>query len=406
MAKGQIITGLDAGSSCIKVLVVLKNPKEETFEIVSQISAPSAGIRKGVIINTDEAAKSILRAVQEAQEASRQKIKNVYCSLGGSHIFVISGQGRVAVSRADETVSQEDVERALSAARAPALPPNKQIIETVSKYFVLDGEGGIKDVEGMKGIRLEAHALLLGGFTPYIKNLTQAVLCANLGFEDLFLNPMASSKAVLTPRQKELGVALVDIGAGTTSVAVFEEGNLLHLSVIPVGSSHITNDIAIGLKTDIEIAERIKLEFGSALLQSGGKREIIDLSENVGEDLTFTKRELSEIIESRLSEIFDLVNKELKSVFKERLLPAGIVLTGGGSKLPKIKDFARNELKLPVHLGTPSGFTESFEDPSFAVCAGVVLLSQELPSEKKPSFPNNSGFGSKIKKIIEKLFVP
>lgn len=406
MSKNYLITGLDVGTSNTKVLVALKNSGEEPLEILSQISLPSSGVRKGVIVNIEDTSRVVAQAICEAQEIARQKIRNIYCGTGGGHIFVMEGQGRVAVSRADETVSQEDIDRAVSAAKAFSLPPNKEIIDVLPKDFVLDGEGGIKDVEGMKGIRLEAHTLLLGGFSPYIKNLTQAVLNAELGIENLFLSPMASARAVLTPRQKELGVAVVDIGAGTTSLAVFEEGNLIHLSVLPVGSAHITNDIAIGLRTDVDTAEKIKLEYATAIFQGTGKREVVDFSEIAGEELIFTKKELSDIVESRLSQIFDSINKELKIIFKERLLPAGIVLTGGGSRLPKLKDFAKKELKLPVHLGNISGFAESLEDPTFAVCAGLVLMAQEPIDGRKLNFAvNNSGFGSKLKKILEK-FVP
>jgi cell division protein FtsA len=276
MSKKYFVTGLDIGTNNIKMLSVQKTD-DQKFEIVSQVQVPSVGVRKGIVINVEETAKSIEQAVSEMQELSNHKIKDVFCGVGGSHIFIISGQGRVAVSRADETVSQEDIDRAVLAAGAVSLPPNKEIIHTLPKEFVLDGEGGIKDVLGMKGIRLEAHTLLLGGFTPYIKNLTQTVLAADLGISDLILSLMASSRAILTPRQKELGVALVDIGGATTSLAVFEEGSLIHLNVLPIGSSHITNDIAIGLKIDIDLAEKIKLEYGTAIYQSSGKREMINI---------------------------------------------------------------------------------------------------------------------------------
>lgn len=404
MSKKYFVTGLDIGTNNIKMLSAQKTD-DQKFEIVSQVQVPSVGVRKGIVINVEETAKSIEQAVLEMQELSNHKIKDVFCGVGGSHIFIISGQGRVAVSRADETVSQEDIDRAVLAAGAVSLPPNKEIIHTLPKEFVLDGEGGIKDVLGMKGIRLEAHTLLLGGFTPYIKNLTQTVLASDLGINDLILSPMASSRAILTPRQKELGVALVDIGGATTSLAVFEEGSLIHLNVLPIGSSHITNDIAIGLKIDIDLAEKIKLEYGTAIYQSSGKREMINISEEVEEPVSFSKKELAEIIESRLSEIFDLITKDLKSISKNQLLPAGIVLTGGGSKLPKIKDFVKRELKLPIQIGQMSEFTEPLEDPAFSVCAGLVLLSQEDYGTEDQSFSSGSGFGSKVKKIFEK-FVP
>ena len=256
----------------------------------------------------------------------------------------------------------------------------------------------------MKGIRLEIQTLILGGFTPYIKNLTEAILGADIGIEDLVLSPLASARAVLTPRQKELGVAVADIGAGTTGLAVFEEGDLIHLAIIPVGSSHITNDIAIGLKTDIDTAERIKLEFGIALPQGTEKREMVDLSESLGEPLAFSRRELAEIIEARLSEIFDLINKELKNISRAQLLPAGVILAGGGAKLPKIKELAKKELRLPARLGYPEEFTTQIEDPSFSVCCGLVLWGQDLEAEKPSSF-FKKGPASKIKRIF-KAFIP
>jgi cell division protein FtsA len=404
MAKGYTITGLDIGTSQIKTLVALKKPEQSKLEILAQVSALSSGIRKGVVFNQEEVVRGIKKAIGEAERISHQKIKKAYCSLGGSHIFVVSSQGVVAVSRADQTISQEDIDRAMLAAQAYSLPQNKEILNILPKEFIIDGEGGIKNALGMKGIRLEVQTLILGGFTPYIKNLTEAILGADIEIEDLVLSPLASARAILTPRQKELGVVLVDIGAGTTGLAVFEEGDLIHLAVIPLGSANITNDIAIGLKTDIDIAERIKLEFGIALPQSTEKKEMIDLSESLGEPLTFSRKELAEIIEARLSEIFDLINKELKNISRAQLLPAGVVLTGGGANLPKIKELAKKELRLPARIGYPQEFTSQIEDPSFSVCAGLALWGQDLETEKPPSF-FKKGPLSKIKRIF-KAFIP
>jgi len=371
---------------------------------LAQVSTPSSGVRKGVVFNIEDVSKGIKKSIREVERISRQKIKEAYCGLGGSHIFVAPNQGVVAVSRADQTISQEDIDRAMLAAQAFSLPQNKEILHILPKEFIIDGEGGIKNALGMKGIRLEVQTLILGGFTPYIKNLTQAILRTDIEIEDLVLSPLASARAVLTPRQKELGVAVVDIGAGTTELAVFEEGELLHLAIIPVGSAHITNDIAIGLKTDVDVAERIKLEFGITLPQGTEKKEMIDLSESLGEPLTFPRKELADIIEARLSEIFDLINKELKNISRAQLLPAGIVLTGGGAKLPKIKELAKKELRLPTRIGSPEEFTSTIENPSFSVCAGLVLWGQDLETEKPSSF-FKKGLISKFKKIF-KAFIP
>ena len=402
--KGKIITGLDIGTSQIKILVALKKPEQQKLEILAQTSRPSSGIRKGVVFNIEEVSRGIRKAVGEAERISHQKIKEVYCGLGGSHIFISPSQGVVAVSRADQVISQEDIDRVMAAAQAFSLPPNKEILHTLPKEFIIDGEADIKNPLGMKGIRLEVQTLNLGGFTPYIKNLTEAILEADIGIEDLVLSPLASARAVLTPRQKELGVAVVDIGAGTTGLAVFEEGDLLHLAIIPIGSSHVTNDIAIGLKTDIDTAERVKLEFGIASSQGTEKREMVDLSESLGEPVAFSRRELAEIIEARLSEIFDLINKELKNISRAQLLPAGVILTGGGAKLPKIKELARKELRLPSRIGCPEEFASRVEDSSFSVCCGLVLWGQDLESEKPSSFFKR-GPASKLKRIF-KAFIP
>jgi cell division protein FtsA len=402
--KGKIITGLDIGTSQIKILVALKKPEQQKLEILAQASRPSSGIRKGVVFNVEEVSRGIRKAVGEAERTSHQKIKEVYCGLGGSHIFISPSQGVVAVSRADQVISQEDIGRVMAAAQAFSLPPNKEILHTLPKEFVIDGEADIKNPLGMKGIRLEVQTLNLGGFTPYIKNLTEAILGADIGIEDLVLSPLASARAVLTPRQKELGGAVIDIGAGTTGLAVFEEGDLIHLAILPVGSSHITNDIAIGLKTDIDTAERVKLEFGIASAQGTEKREMVDLSESLGESVAFSRRDLAEIIEARLSEIFDLIDKELKNISRAQLLPAGVILTGGGANLPKIKELARKELRLPSRIGCPEEFANQIEDPSFSVCAGLVLWGQDLEGEKPSSF-FKKGPVPRLKKIF-KAFIP
>ena len=404
MSKGHLITGIDIGTSAIKVLTAIKKPEENKLEIVASVSVPSLGVRKGVVINIEETAKSIRKAIEEAERISNHKIKEAHCGLGGSHVFVTTSQGVVAVSRADGIISREDINRVMAAAQAFSIPQNKEILHTLPKEYIIDGERGIKNALEMKGIRLEVQTLNLGGFTPYIKNLTQAVLGADVGITDLVISPLAAARAVLTPKQKELGVAVIDIGAGTTGFAVFEEGELLHLTVIPVGSSHITNDIAIGLKTDIETAERIKLEFGIATVQGTEKRDIIDLSESLGENLSFSRKELAEIIEARLSEIFSFINQELKNISRAQLLPAGIVLTGGGASLPKIKDLAKKELKLPVRIGRPEEFVNAVEDPALSVCAGLVLWGYDSEIENPPNFLKK-GVSSKIKNIF-KYFIP
>lgn len=398
MAKTHIITGLDIGTSNIKILVVQKT-KESDLEVLAQVQEPAFGVRKGVVIDVEEISKIIHSAIEKVRKESGRKIDSVYVNVGGSHIFITSSYGTVAVSRADQKISEEDINRVLQAAQTFSLPLNKEILDVIPQEFIVDGQDRIKEVLGMQGVRLEAEVLVLGGFSPYLKNLTQSVLNSNLQIKDLIPSPIAASQAVLTPRQKELGVLVLDIGAGTSGLAVFEEGNLIHLAIFPIGSAHITNDIAVGLKTDVDIAERIKLEFG-VLLFRGDKKEKIELED--GESLVFSQKMLTRIIEARISEIFGEANKELKKISRQGLLPAGVVLTGGGAKLPKITEFAKKELRLPCRIGKPKGFSGLEENPSLATVCGLALGGADFEGEKRfPVF----GIGAKIKRIF-KIFIP
>jgi cell division protein FtsA len=403
MAKTHLITGLDIGTSNIKILVA-KKTGESDFEVLTQIQEPSVGIRKGVVINADEVSRIIQSLLDKVKSDSGQRIDSVFTNIGGSHIFSTLSHGTVIVSRADQKISKEDVERVLQAAQTFSLPLNKEILDVVPKEFIINGEKGIKDVLGMEGVRLEAEVLAVGVFSPYLKNLTQAILDSDLQILDIVPSPVASAGAVLTPRQKELGVALLEIGAGTTGLAVFEEGDLIHLAIFPIGSANITNDIAIGFKTDIDIAERIKIEFGSCLLKGNDKKEKIETD---GEPLFFSQKQLVKIIEARVSEIFDQCQKELKKISKQGLLPAGVVLAGGGAKLPKIVEIAKKELKLPCRVGKPQNFPALEGDPTLATVAGLVLEGADLETERASASSRlpGSGIGNKIKRIF-KIFIP
>lgn len=406
MAKPYIISGLDIGTDTIKLLVIAKKPEEEQLEVVSQIQGNAVGIRKGVVIDIEGISNILANLLERLKVENNKKIDSVYLNVNGSHLFSTLSHGTVAVSRADQKISEEDIQRVLQAAQTFSLPSNKEIFNAFPREFIIDGEKGIKEALGLQGVRLESEVLVLGGFAPYLKNLTQAVLNADLQILDMIPSPIAAARATLTPRQKELGVAILDIGAGTSGLAIFEEGDLIHLVILPVGSANITNDIAIGLKTDIEIAERIKIEFGSCVFKGSNKREKIEVEGE--EPLVFTQKMLEKIIAARVSEIFDQCQKELKKIGKQGLLPAGIVLTGGGAKLPKIIELAKKELKLPCRIGKPQGFSGISEDPSLSTVCGLVLGGADLEEDGSAgaSFPViGKGVGSKIKKIF-KIFIP
>jgi cell division protein FtsA len=304
-------------------------------------------------------------------------VRSANIAVGGNHIACIDSKGVIAVSRADGEISESDVVRVIDASQAISIPPNREVIHVIPKTFTLDGQAGIKDPLGMTGIRLEVETILIHGATPFLKNLQKAILQAGLEIDQLVLSPVAAAQAVLSKRQKELGVALVDLGAGTTSLAIYEESNLLHTAIIPIGSQHITNDIAIGLRCTIDTAEKVKLAFGAASPKLIDKNAEIDMSKIDDEETERIPQTLvGEIIEARLEEIFDMVSRELKRIDRDGKLPAGIVLTGGGAALPGVVEYAKHRFRLPVVIGAPtevSTVIDQVVDPSFATVVGLAL---------------------------------
>ncbi|MDP3982154.1 MAG: cell division protein FtsA [bacterium] len=400
MNHQYIIAGLDIGSHTIK-LALARQQEEGQLEIITCLQEPSAGMRKGAVANIDEVVKRIAHIKQKGEQACGHPIEEAVINLGGSRVSVITSHGVVAVSRADSLVSQEDIERVLQAAQAFSLPPNKEIVDVIPQQYIVDGEGGIKDPIGMKGVRLEVDVLVVCAFSPHIKSVQEAVLGGGLDILDMVPSSLMASAAVLTPRQKELGVALIDLGAGTTSLSVFEEGSIIHAAVLPIGSENITHDIAIGLRTEHEIAERVKIEMGSCVASKGKKMEKIEIAE--GEILSFTQKFLVHIIEARVKEIFQLVSKELKGISRQGQLPGGVVLVGGGANLLRISDIAKKELKLSVKLGVPHGMVTSIADQACMGALGLVVsgASSQEPSKRKQT----GGIGEKIKKLL-RVFIP
>jgi len=407
MAKNHIITGLDLGTKSIKVLVASYKNGSKELEVFGQSEIPSFGIRKGVVVNIDEVSKNIREIFLPLQQEIGRRIEDVYVNVSGSHIYCTPSHGTIVVSRADQRISEEDINRVIQDAQAFSLPSNKEIMDVYPREFIVDGQGQIKEPLDMQGVRLEAEVVTLCGFSPYLKNLTTAVLNAGLQVSDIIPSPLASARACLTPQQKELGVCLVDIGAGTTDLAIYEEGDLVHVAVFPIGSDHITNDIAIVLKTDIDIAEKIKREFGTCIWKGGKKKIELSSDAENGESLIFSRKMLVGVIEARVSEIFNLIQKELKNLPSKGLLPAGIVLTGGGAKLPKIVELAKKELKLPARLGYPTGILGLERDSAWSTAVGLVLGVQDLLNENgvKGTSPLGKETLSKFKKIF-KIFIP
>jgi len=382
MAKEQIFVGLDIGSSAIRVVVGKQESELGTPSIIGVGEAPSAGIRRGVIVDIDEAVSAISEALEKAERMTGLTIDHAVVSVGGAQISSQESHGVVAVARADGEITENDVVRVVDASQAISIPANREILHVIPKNFTVDGQAGIKDPGGMSGIRLEVDTQIIQASVPFIKNLTKCIMQAGLEIDDLVLAPLSAAQAVLTKKQKELGVVLIDLGGGTTGFVVFEEGDLVTSSILPIGSMHITNDLAIGLRTSVDTAEKIKIQYGQAELKEVKKEFDIDLSKiDRQEEGKVPVKHVAEIIEARLEEIFDLVNKELKKINKDGQLPAGAVLTGGGAKLPGVVELAKKQLRLPVVAGLPGQVTtviDRVDDPAFATAVGLVLWGNEF----------------------------
>jgi len=407
MAKEHIIVGLDVGTCYVRTVVAKVKDGQLKPQIVGIGQAVSTGLRRGVVVDIEETIKSINQSVQEAKRASGLPIEKVYVSISGSHISSKFSKGVVAVSRADGEVSEEDVARAINAASAISLSPNREIIHVIPRSFSVDNQTQIKDPVGMNGVRLEVETLIIEGATPFVKNLTKCVSDAGLELEELIVAPLAASRSALAKRQKELGVLILDLGGGTVGMTVFEEGDIIHNYILPIGSAHITNDIAIGLRSSIDLAEKIKLEYGVSLATEVSKKDNIDLAKLSLEDKGIIPRiELAEIIEARLCEVLDLANKELRKIDRQGLLPAGVILVGGGAKMPGLVDLTKEKLRLPAQIGFPldfDGVIEEVDDPSFATAVGLVLYGMDAQCgkiQKGFSLPVVSPVFSKIKKWI------
>jgi cell division protein FtsA len=346
-----------------------------TWRILGAGVAPSRGLRKGVITDVKEAAQAIAAAVEQAERVSGIAIEGAYVGIAGAHIQSTNSRG-VAAIRSGRGVAQDDIDRAMEAAEAIAVPQNREIIHAIPRGYTLDGQDGIKDPLGMVGFRLEVEAHIVTGAMASIQNLYKAVEGAGLKVIDLVLEPLAAGDAVLTDAEKEMGVVLTDVGGGTTDIAIFIDGSVWHTVVLPTGGIHITNDLAVGLRTPFNAAEEVKVKYGHADPNQVPDTELIDVAA-FGEQgrRTVARRVVAEIISARVEEICQLVATEVKRLGYDNLLPAGVVLCGGVAELTGINGFAREVLQMPVRIGAPrdiEGFTDRVSSPGFATSVGLL----------------------------------
>jgi cell division protein FtsA len=349
----RIVTGLDIGSSSIKC-VVAEEKKDGTLSVLAAVRRPSVGLRRGMLVDVEDATKILRETVVDLQKISKRATQDVYVNVNGEHIKPRASRGVVVVSRADQEIQEDDIERALTSSKAVRLTPNYLVLHNIAREFVVDEVGDIHNPLGMTGNRLEVSTLIIEAFSPQVNILVKTLERVGVRVGGLIYSPLAAARAVLSKRQRDLGAVMIDFGFGSTSIAVFEEGKVLHAKTLPVGVGHVTNDIAVGLKTSVDAAEKIKLTYGFAISREISRRDSVNLSEfdpsNPGE---ISKKFIAEIIEIRLAEILDLVNNELKSVGRYGELPGGAVITGGGMKIAGMAELVRRELKLPVQAGFP-----------------------------------------------------
>jgi cell division protein FtsA len=411
--KDDVIAGLDIGTTAIRLVVGqrIDTPEGEKLQIIGAVSNVAQGINKGAVSSIEDATSSISACLEKAERLVGVQIERVWASINDPHVRCEKSKGVVAVAKSDGEITEEDVERAIEAARALSVPPNYEILHVIPVRYTVDNQVDIKDPIGMTGVRLEVETIIIQGMSSQIKNLTKAIFRTGLDIDDLVLSPLASAEAVLSQKQKELGVAIVNIGASTTSMAVFEEGELLHTAIIPIGSEHITSDIAIGLRCPINLADRIKKEFGCADPEKFPKKDEVDISEiareeEVDEEIkTISRRYVAEIISARVEEIFEKINNELRKIDRAGMLPAGVFMIGGGTKLAEIVEAGKKHLRLPVAIGRSRNVDTAIDkvnDPKYLTALGLVIWGDKLTGSKRRFSVNWPG-GEVVDKSVEKI---
>ncbi|HTK31694.1 MAG TPA: cell division protein FtsA [Candidatus Saccharimonadaceae bacterium] len=372
----RTFVGLDIGTTKISCIVADMNGTGE-LRVVGVGNAPSEGLRRGVVVDLEKTVASIQRAVEEAERMAGVPVKGVHAGIAGDHIRSINSRGVIAVSRKDNEIGPADVDRVVEAAKAIAIPMDREIIHVIPQEFIVDDQDGIKDPVGMSGVRLEAEVHIITGAVTSAKNICRSIQRAGLRVYDLVLEPLASSHAVLGADERDLGVVLLDLGGGTTDVAVFFEGSIRHTAIVPFGGANVTSDLAIGLRTPIDKAEQIKIQFGCALASLVSPDSKVSVSGVGGRaDREISRHVLASMIEPRMEEIFQLANKEVKKNHFAELLGGGVVLTGGTSLMPGVVELAEQVFEMPVRLGVPQGLgglSANVADPRFSTGVGLVL---------------------------------
>ena len=394
--KPEQFIGLDIGTSKVRCVIGTLDPNGSSApSIVGHGEAINQGMRRGAVVHIDDVADAIVKAVTEAERISGMNINQATVNVNGSHVSGLNSEGVIAISAANREITGEDRMRVEEAATIVSLPANREIVQFFAKNYSLDGQRNIKDPVGMHGVRLEVDAHIVTGSSPNLRNLDMALDKAEIGVDHHTVSGLAAAEAVLTRQQKEAGTALIDIGAGTTNLIVFEDGEVQHIAVIPMGGQHITNDLAIGLKTDLDVAEAVKLEHAN--LKSGLNKTSANIKIGT-KTYEFDFEDISMIVEARVEELLEFVDKELAKIKRSRKLPGGIVITGGSAKIAGLDEFTREQLQLSARIGklhNIGGLIDTVEDQSYTTVIGLMLLDMLLLPDLPPQHSRGSAAGAK-----------
>jgi cell division protein FtsA len=404
MKKRNVIASIDVGTT--KICTILADVADGAPRVVGVGISPSKGLHKGLVVNINEARESIRDSVRKAEQTSNYKVESAYIGVTGRHVSSNNNHGVVAITRNDRVVRPDDLKRVLTSAQSVKTAADRRLLHVIPRSYAVDGQAGVKNPIGMHGFRLDVETHVITAAVTSIQNLVKCVRSLGIDIEDLVLEPLASSEAVLSEDERQVGVIMADIGGGTTDVAVFKEGSIWHTSILPVAGYQLTRDVAIGLGLPFEIAEEMKKKYGSVMPVYEGKVDTAPAISKDGHGVSY--QDLCDIIRARIEEILKLIVLELPNSNYEELVPAGLVLTGGTSNLSGLASMGREALKMPVRIGVPNsmyGIGDMLQDPAYATSVGLLLWGSKYEGKKRWK---SGGFGSAIISLasqLKKLFI-
>jgi cell division protein FtsA len=407
--REAVLVGIDVGTSKVCALIG-EVARDGSLTIVGKGVVPASGLKKAVVVNIDQTVRSITSAVDHAERLSGYQIDRAFVGVGGNHVESQNSRGAVAVSSHNREVGREDVNRALEVARALSIPSNREVLHVLPRGFIVDGQEGVKDPLGMSAVRLEIETHIVTAAGTAVRNLAKCVQASNVKIDELVANSLASAEAVLSDTERDLGVAVADIGAGTIDLALFLDGSPFRTIVVPVGGNNVTNDLAIGLKTSLPVAEELKIQYGTCDVDSVGTEEVINVEAmGEGSGMRINRVEVAQIIEARMREIFEMLRAEIR-VAGEGLLPAGVVLTGGAAQLSGAAALGREVLDMPVRVAAPvgvGGLTDNILNPAFSTAIGLLYWgARGLEAGEYATYETAPAMGlpSRVRDALRSLF--